>query len=826
MKKLILRVLSLLMLISLLPSMNTPSAKAESFSLKFENQPVCLNSLKSIWAEFGSPFPCFINGSEVVLSKPVQSNSRHPRDLYFRINKKAKDITSDQIRISSNDYRIGLNEAMFYTKDSTSGNEEIFGSPINFIIYNSFSRLSQLDEPKKNYTIMFKNQANSFPKNLSDFDLQPVVMYSSDIQGNKSTFESKKIFTTDLTAKQLEILNKTKLVESISTTTLVYPDSNQQNPPSWGLDRIDQDTLPLDRKFTYGTLTGAGVNVYVIDSGLKMSHTEFTGRIPKYFSIYGDEESDAEDCNGHGTHVAGTILGTTYGVAKKAKVIPVRVFPCSGGIASYWIQVAMEMVIDDHEEGVPAVVNMSLGGGANDVTDSLVQSMVDDGLVVVVAAGNDSGDSCSKSPARAANAITVGSSTDEDKDSSFSNVGSCVDVFAPGSSITSAWWTSSSASATISGTSMASPHVAGAAALILERDFSSYENNLDANYEVLNSIVENASENVLTPCCGGTTWWGSTVNLLLKTKFLLTPINSALPNITGTTSIDQTLTTSNGTWTGWASPNFSYQWFACSSNLGTDSCLAIGSATKSTFKLTSSQVGKNIRVRITASYSANSSTAYSLATSEVAAPPTVVTPAFTITGTAAVGQSLTYTDSSMWNAYPAVTPTYQGYRCTRAISATKVLNTTPLANCTAIEGEVSSPYTLQSDDSGKFITFAVTGTNAGGTLVLWAKSTTAVGSIPANSPAPTMASSTGSFGVGATITATSTAAQWTGSPVPKLTFQWEKYNGSSWVAITNATRNTFKLTSSETGSKIRIAVTGTNTYGATTAYSAESGVVG
>jgi hypothetical protein len=236
-----------------------------------------------------------------------------------------------------------------------------------------------------------------------------------------------------------------------------------------------------------------------------------------------------------------------------------------------------------------------------------------------------------------------------------------------------------------------------------------------------------------------------------------------------------------------------------------------------------------VRIAVTGTNTYGATTAYSEeSASEVAAPPTVATPAFTITGTAAVGQSLTYTDASVWNAYPEVTPTYQGYRCLKAVSVKKTTDPTVLAGCTAISGETTSPYTLQSDDSGKFITFAATGTNTGGTLVIWAKSTTAVGSIPANSPAPTIASSTGSFGVGATITATSTAAHWTGSPVPKLTFQWQKYvvSSASWVAITGATRNTFRLTANETGFKVRIAVTGTNTYGATTAYSEESGVVG
>jgi hypothetical protein len=157
------------------------------------------------------------------------------------------------------------------------------------------------------------------------------------------------------------------------------------------------------------------------------------------------------------------------------------------------------------------------------------------------------------------------------------------------------------------------------------------------------------------------------------------------------------------------------------------SWVAITGATRNTFKLTANETGFKVRIAVTGTNTYGATVAYSdESASEVAAPPTVATPAFTITGTAAVGQSLTYTDSSTWNAYPAVTPTYQGYRCTRAVSATKVLNTNPLANCTAIAGETSSPYTIQSEDSGKFITFAATGTNTGGTLVIWAKSTSVI----------------------------------------------------------------------------------------------------
>ena len=822
MKKYLLNFLPLLLIASLISSFNVTNSYAQNFSLKLESQPVCLDSLKSVWQEFGSPFPCFTSGSLIELSKPVPGRDKTQGELYFKLNEVVKLVSSPNLILTTGDYNLGLNKAYFYTKDLSTNEEKLFGSPFNFIIYNSMTRQRAFAEPKKNYTIVLKDSEQYSTKKISDLNLMPVSLSSVDAAGNKTEFKSRKIFTADLDSTELENLEENNSIKSLSPSSFVYLNSVQTNPPSWGLDRIDQDSLPLDAKYKYGAITGSDVVAYIIDTGLNMSHSEFSGKIIKTAFI--DDLGSANDCNGHGTHVAGTILGTNYGVAKNAKVIPIKVFGCSGGAPSSWIQSAMEYAISDHETGIPAVVNMSLGGGENSTTDGLVQEMIDDGLVVVVAAGNSSDNACLYSPARAPNAITVGSTTDQDIDSSFSNIGPCVDIFAPGSGIKSAWIGSSSATATISGTSMAAPHVAGVAALVLERDYSSYEYPEDANYSVLSTITTNASEDILGPCCGEGEWWASTPNLFLKSKFLFSNslVNVSVPTISGTIAINQTITTSNGDWTGSPAPTFSYQWFLCENDEELGACTAINGATARTLKLTTPNIGKNVRIRITATNSLTSQSVFSLASSEVASPPTVTTPAFTITGTAAVGQSLTYTDASVWNAYPTVTPTYQVYRCTRAVSATKVLNTNPLANCTAISGETTSPYTLQSDDSGKFITVAATGTNTGGTLVIWAKSTTAVGSIPANSPAPTITSSTGSFGVGATITATSTAAQWTGSPVPKLTFQWQKYVDSSWVAITGATRNTFKLTANETGFKVRIAVTGTNTYGATVAYSDES----
>lgn len=248
-----------------------------------------------------------------------------------------------------------------------------------------------------------------------------------------------------------------------------------QTPATWGLDRIDQRSLPLNNAYNY-TSTGAGVTAYIIDTGIRLTHNEFGGRA----SVGTDEVADGygPDCNGgavgdpsvsgHGTHVAGTVGGTTYGVAKSVTLVSVRVLDCWG--SGTWADViaGVDWVTADHGPGEPAVANMSLGGGFNSALNTAVTNSIADGVPYAIAAGNSNANACSFSPASTPNALTVGSTTSTDARSSFSNYGSCLDVFAPGSSITAAWNSSNSATNTISGTSMAAPHTAGAAALLLQ----------------------------------------------------------------------------------------------------------------------------------------------------------------------------------------------------------------------------------------------------------------------------------------------------------------------------------------------------------------------
>ena len=290
-------------------------------------------------------------------------------------------------------------------------------------------------------------------------------LYSGDVK-QQYTAALQGFVVTNIEESQIKRMAAHPMVDFIEADTTVSINVTQNNPV-WGLDRSDERSLPMDSKYVYGSTAGNGVNIYVIDTGVRRSHNQFGGRARNGFTSINDGRGSS-DCNGHGTHVAGTAAGSSYGIAKRARIYSVRVLGCNGSGSNSGVIAGIDWVANNRVK--PAVANMSLGGGFSSATNSAVRRAHNRGVTMVVAAGNDNGNACNKSPASEPRAITVASTQSNDRRSSFSNYGNCVDIFAPGSSIRSAWYTSNSATNTISGTSMASPHVAGAAAVYLGRN--------------------------------------------------------------------------------------------------------------------------------------------------------------------------------------------------------------------------------------------------------------------------------------------------------------------------------------------------------------------
>jgi len=293
-------------------------------------------------------------------------------------------------------------------------------------------------------------------------------------------------FAADLTAEQARAIGADPRVQFVEPDGIVTTTATQNNPPSWGLDRIDQRNLPLSSSYTYPT-TAPAVRFYGIDTGILYGHADFGSRASKGFDAV-TAGGNAVDCNGHGTHTASTAAGTTYGVAKGMLIIGVRVLNCAGSGTNAGVIAGIDWV---RINGIkPAVANMSLGGGFSQALNNAVANAVASGIVFTVSAGNSNANACNFSPASTPTAITVGSSTITDARSSFSNIGTCLDLFAPGSNIRAAYIPSGTA--VLSGTSMSAPHVAGVVGLYLQ------QNPAATPAQVVSALITNATTGVIT----------------------------------------------------------------------------------------------------------------------------------------------------------------------------------------------------------------------------------------------------------------------------------------------------------------------------------------
>jgi subtilisin family serine protease len=343
-----------------------------------------------------------------------------------------------------------------------------------------------------NYIVMLKGGQGTKSVKAQGSDL--AKKYGGKVT---STYDSaiNGFATQDMSAAEARKLAGDSSVEKVVQSHTFKLNETQEDPPSWGLDRIDQEPTEADQKYTYPDSAGEGVTAFIIDTGVRITHKDFGDRAKSGFDAI-DGDDDANDGHGHGTHVAGTVAGTDHGVAKKANIVAVRVLDDQGSGTTEQVVAGIDWVTENADG--PSVANMSLGGPKDEALDAAVQKSIDAGITYGIAAGNETSDADGHSPARVKDAITVAASDDQDAQADFSNFGELVDIYAPGVDIVSAFNTSDDATETLSGTSMAAPHVTGGAALFLGE-------NQDAKpADVLQGLTDNATKDAITNPSEGT----------------------------------------------------------------------------------------------------------------------------------------------------------------------------------------------------------------------------------------------------------------------------------------------------------------------------------
>jgi subtilisin family serine protease len=560
------------------------------------------------------------------------------------------------------------------------------------------------------------------------------------------------------------------------------------SPPSYGQDRVDQRKLPLSNTYSYpSTGLGAGVDVYVLDTGIRADHAQFGGRVAAGFGAVADGRGTS-DCNGHGTHVAGTVAGSTVGLAPAATLIPVRILDCNGTTSSGWeFMDGMDWILSHHQQGKPAVLNMSIGAVASSMIDSVVADAVADGIVVVAAAGNSNTNACSGSPARAASAITVAATSITDARASYSNYGSCVDLFAPGgdngAGIKSAYSTSSTAYASLMGTSMATPHVAGVAARYLS------VNPTATPAEVASELLGSATTGVVTSA--GT---GSPNRLLYAAPTGFVKSGEAPAEDSASTQG----TTAPGAPTGvTAAPTGNddeaeVSWTAPATTGGAaiteyvvtvSPTLSTGSSSRSAGTATSLTFPGIDPGPHTFTVTASNGVAVSAPSAKSNAltltPGTLASTHPVIKGSAAVGQQLS-----------AVTGTWG--------PAPVALQVQWLRNGVPIDGGGSPLYRVRTADAGQAISVTVSGTKEGYTPATRTSDPVPVANLLTETPTPTLSGTARAHSM-----LTARPGTWGPAPVI-LRYQWNR----SGRPIPGATSPTYRLTTADAGRTVTVTVTG------------------